>query len=432
MKKDKSKSVGVLTPKKLPDGRWQVSLGITSVNGRRKNPRKQFKTRADALEFCNAEKRRKRAHGEITAGADGSKVVEWMKVDTMMESAGVQLSDVRSWIDLDSRLREAGGKTLTAMAQQAVRDMIAVKKHGTVVECYTAWLSYLDKMGRRGRYLENGRNYCTNFIYGDIAYRGRKQHADGKEVKGWRGFGEERQTLEITPRDIEAYIQYHPGYYGVLSAWLGWAAKERWLAENPCTGKKPHKAERGGVVTLTNEQTKKLLRNAAKSKDWVVLTYLVVALFGTIRPAEFRKVAKGYKTEELCWEDIKSDGLEVSPELSKTGSGRVVELEPVLKKWIDYIRSRRGEELVGPMPNKNWCKHWKSWRADHWTGKWPQDLLRHTYGSNHLARSQSLDVTSRIMGNSPAILQRHYWNWQTRKQEAEAYWNLSPEVVLDE
>lgn len=426
----KTKEVAVLKPKKLPDGRWQVSLGITVVNGRRTNPRRQFKTRADAQDFCDAEKRRKKAHGEITANADGTKVAAWMKVDAKMEATGVRLSDVESWIDLDAQLREAGGKRLKGIGQQALGDLKVVKKHGTVVECYNAWVAHLTAKRRRGRYLDNARNFCSNFIYGDVDYREGDTKEHDEEKEGWVGFGKERSILEVTPNEIEAYLAHHPGYFGVISAWLGWATKTRWLPANPCTGKKPEQPAQGAVATLTNDQTTKFLKAAATEKDWEVLSYLVFSLFGGIRPEEFRKVSKGSPTLELRWEYLKEDGLEVPPELAKTRAGRVVDLDPVLIKWVDYIREKRGNELTGPMPNSGWSKKWSDWRKKHWKGKWPQDLLRHTFGSNHLARSQSKEITSRVMGNSPDVLEKHYWNWRTRKKEALVYWDLGPLQVI--
>lgn len=426
----KTKEVAVLKPKKLKDGRWQVSLGITIQNGRRINPRRQFQIRADALDFCKTEKRRKKAHGEITANADGVKVAQWMKVDAKMEEAGVSLEDVKSWIDLDVQLREAGGSPLIGTGRQVLRDLKAVQKHGTVVECYNAWVAHLTAKKRRGRYLTNARNFCSNFIYGDMDYRDGGQK-ENDEKKGWEGFGKDRSILEVTPNEIEAYLAHHPGYFGVISAWLGWAAKNRWLPINPCIGKKPEQAALGAVATLSNEQTKNFLNAAATEKNWEVLTFLVFSLFGGVRPEEFRKVAKGSPTLELRWDDLQDDGLEIPPELAKTKAGRVADLETVLCQWVDYIRTHRGEELVGPMPNKGWSKTWKNWRKKHWEGKWPQDLLRHTFGSNHLARSQSTEVTSRVMGNTPEVLDKHYWNWKTRKKHAAVYWNFGPRQVIE-
>lgn len=178
MGKTKQKQVAVLKPKKLSDGRWQVSLGIQMVNGRKTNPRKQFKTRADAQDFCDAEKRRKRAHGEITSKADGVKVAQWMKLDSKMDAAGISLSDLRAWIDLDTQLRKAGAQTLIEAGKRTLQDLVSVKQHGTVVECHNAWLAHLATRKRRGRYQENARNYCTNFIYGDEEFRGEESKKD--------------------------------------------------------------------------------------------------------------------------------------------------------------------------------------------------------------------------------------------------------------
>ena len=447
-KKKVVKENAVLKPKKLKDGRWQVSLGIEIVDGRKINPRRQFKIRADAQDLCDAERRRKKAHGLITANADGTKVAAWMKVDARLESAGLRLSDVEDWIQLQLRLARAGAGTLHEIGSRALEDILSVQCRGTVGQCYEAWAKWLVSQKRRGRYRSNARNFCMNFIQGDFVHRVVENSADddkadskvedvikgssigNEEDEGWKGFGADRPMLEVTSITMKSYLQYHPGYYGVLSAWLGWATNNNWLPRNPCLGLKPEQPEQGSVVTLTNAQATKFLQAAATEKDWEVLTYLVFSLFGGIRPEEFRKVSKGSPTLDLRWEYLKEDGLEVPPELAKTRAGRIVDLDPMLIKWVDFIREKRGNELTGPMPNRGWSKTWSNWRKKHWKGKWPQDLLRHTFGSNHLARSQSLQETSRVMGNSPEVLERYYWNWRTRKKEALVYWDLSPEVVL--
>ena len=448
MSEEITKKVAVLSPKKLPDGRWQVSLGITVENGRRTNPRRQFKTRADALEFCNTEKRRKKAHGEITANADGTKVALWMQLDAKMDAAGVRLSDVEKWIQLHARLSDAGAASLQDVGSRALEDALSVQKKGTVAECHEAWMRWLEAKKRRGRYRGNARNFCGNFIYGDLAFRpvedsdadveGNAEEEveveteDEEEKKGWKGFGADRQVLEITSSTIQSYLDHHSGYFGVISAWLGWAAKDGWLARNPCIGRKPDGVEPSGVVTFTTKQVTTLLSKAAKSEDWAVLSYLVISFFGGVRPEEFRKVAKGDQIVALCWEDYSSGCISISPALAKTRRGRIIEVEPVLVQWMNFIGKKMNGSLTGSILPANWIKDWRAWRKKHWSGKWPQDVLRHTFGSNHLARSQSLEITARVMGNSPEVLDRHYWNWRTRAKDAAVYWDLSPVKVLQD
>jgi len=59
------------------------------------------------------------------------------------------------------------------------------------------------------------------------------------------------------------------------------------------------------------------------------------------------------------------------------------------------------------------------------------DQLRHTFGSYHLARGKNLGETSFIMENSPKVLKKHYWNWETLGSQAAMYWALTPTKVLE-
>jgi hypothetical protein len=47
-----------------------------------------------------------------------------------------------------------------------------------------------------------------------------------------------------------------------------------------------------------------------------------------------------------------------------------------------------------------------------------------------LARGKNLAETAFIMENSPKVLKKHYWNWETLGSQAEIYWALNPEKVL--
>lgn len=56
---------------------------------------------------------------------------------------------------------------------------------------------------------------------------------------------------------------------------------------------------------------------------------------------------------------------------------------------------------------------------------WPQDALRHTFATMHLAKWQNAEACSLLMGNSRQIVLRHYRGLVTR-EEAERFWNLRP------
>ena len=120
----------------------------------------------------------------------------------------------------------------------------------------------------------------------------------------------------------------------------------------------------------------------------------------------------------------------------RTGQGRTIKIEPTLAAWIVFLREKKGGELTGKVLSDNWKKNWESWRKKNWLDedskpiKWPKDCLRHSSGSYHLARGRSLAETSFEMENSPKILKKHYWNWETLGVEALAFWELFSNAIL--
>lgn len=59
---------------------------------------------------------------------------------------------------------------------------------------------------------------------------------------------------------------------------------------------------------------------------------------------------------------------------------------------------------------------------------WPQDALRHTYGSMRNAQIRNLPQVAEEMGTSETMLRRHYHNPKT-KEEAVEWFRLRPEMI---
>lgn len=392
----------VMVPFEYAPGKWRVSLGVEIVGGKRIWKRKQFQTKSAAQDFCNERRNAILARGEKAAEVDSGLVLTWMAMETELQAIGA------------GSLLDAGKRVL--------RDTKSVQKKGTAKECFDACHADYSRPGqKRGSYRSDLRNRCGRFL---------------------RYFGNDRPVLEITPEVITAYMETLPnkGDFKTLSAWLGWAAKKRWLPSNPCIGLTPDAAPHGKVVTLQPHEAARMLRLAVETKDWEVLAHVAISLFSGLRPAEFRKVAKGDDPKFLLWDHFKGEHLALPPELCKngrrTGQGRTIKIEPTLAAWIDFLREKKGGILTGKVLSDNWKKNWESWRKKNWLDadgkpiKWPKDCLRHSFGSYHLGRGRSLAATSFEMENSPKILKKHYWNWETLGSEAQAYWELFPNAVL--
>ena len=58
--------------------------------------------------------------------------------------------------------------------------------------------------------------------------------------------------------------------------------------------------------------------------------------------------------------------------------------------------------------------------------KWSNNVLRHSYGSYHLAKFEDINKTSLQLGHmKPDVLFNHYRDLVTR-EEADYFWNIFP------
>ena len=108
--------------------------------------------------------------------------------------------------------------------------------------------------------------------------------------------------------------------------------------------------------------------------------------------------------------------IPVRPEVAKKRRQRYIDLNDNLSEWLLPFRlqkvcfSRKGLELVRQ-------------KAD---VAWAHDILRHTYGSYHLAQDNDASKTSLQMGHMRSdVLFNHYRNL-VNPGEAEEFWNIKP------
>lgn len=400
----------MLEPKKLPSGGWIVSLGWEKETG--KNPRKKFQNKDDAQAFCLDEKARRKAHGQVTAGADGVLVKRWM--------------------ELDEKLKASRAGSLLEVGNKVLIEQLAITRFGSVKECFDAYHAEMFKEVDRGElsgtYLADLRNRCGRFL---------------------RWFGEKRPMVEFSKAQATKFFEEITDGSGVnrrtISAWAGWAVENGWISLNPCTKKRRKGTNRKGkrkrmskgkgkAVILSPDETTRILAAALNSEAWDVLSFLVLSLFAGTRPEEFRKRAKGFEPLDLSWEAWRGQNMAISDEMAKTGVGRLIPVQPVLQVWLKLLTQKKGQ-LTGRILPSGWVKLWSRWRKEHWLDadgnplKWHADQLRHSFGSYHLSKYRSAGDTALAMGNSAAVVLDSYWKWDTPSTEAEEYWESTPKVV---
>ena len=197
-----------------------------------------------------------------------------------------------------------------------------------------------------------------------------------------------------------------------------------WVKENPCDGI-TITAESKEVEILTNSQVLALLEAAMKEKQkvrQVMVPYLVLGLFAGLRPEEAQKM----KWEWIVAfdEEKKTAQVKVPAEISKISESRYADL------------SEAGWNLIKPYIKQSGPIGWsrRAFRrirdkAGFAGLEWPADCIRHTYASNWLALHKKRSHLAEIMGNSPAIIRRHYKRAIPIK-DAETYFEISLDIRM--
>jgi integrase len=250
-------------------------------------------------------------------------------------------------------------------------------------------------------------DHCSPRYLGDLRVRLKRF----SEVFG------DQMIAAIAARDIDDWLRSldvgavtRNTFRRRLAALFGFAKRRGYLAENPLPDVERAKERAGEIEILTVGETERLLR--AASLDTV--PYWAIGAFAGLRRAEI---------ERLDWEEIRLDEgfVEVKAAKSKTASRRLVPIRPNLAEWLAPYRTRRGR--VCPL---NLQKHINEDRdRAKLRAEWPQNALRHGFGSYHLAQFNDAAKLALEMGNSPAMIFKHYREL-VKPKDAEFYWALRP------
>ena len=232
-------------------------------------------------------------------------------------------------------------------------------------------------------------------------------------------FGD-RHFAEILPDEVNDWIyktaesQVNRGNYRrKIKELFTLAIRKGWATVNVVDATDIPEAEESTPVALTATQTKTLLENANK---YGLLPYVALKTFCGLRTAEIM---------DLTWDKVQVENgcIVIEPEVSKTRSRRIVELNGTALGWL---------KLLGQIPKEghivdavNFRKRFNALTEKAEIIPWPNNALRHNFGSYHLAFYGDENKTAMQMGNSPAMVHRHYKALVTARQAME-YWALKP------
>jgi integrase/recombinase XerD len=378
-----------------PENKWRVNIpASSSMSGKRE--RHFFATKPQAKAFVSAQQARLMNDG--TAGATLERVERDIAAKAFY------------------RLQQGLPESNPAELLQAVDEYVAARnrrsRSKSFKEGYEEWMSRTLNQTRKGK--------PTSPHY-------KKQM---RQLLPRLGALHEMLLCDITPDDVENALKAtvlpehkaaRNGMVRVLNACFKYCKERGWLDEVPVS--KDSKADTGqkepGI--LTPDQVLRLLATC-EATDNELLGYYLLALFAGVRPTD--------ELFKLQWNHVFADGgdrIYVPAEVSKTGRKRYVKIEPTLKAWLDYIQPPR----VGPVtPMRNHVKRRRAVERAAGVVPWPRDGMRHSYASYWMTIHRDEDQCRDNMGHRTKDQLVTHYRQHTTEEEARAFWNIKPEVVL--
>jgi integrase len=203
-----------------------------------------------------------------------------------------------------------------------------------------------------------------------------------------------------------------------------------------CAGNEAKKTERAREVEkpvqiLTVQQVAALLEVC----DDNMLPVIAISLFAGLRAAE---------VEKLDWKEIdfESGHIEVTAAKAKTARRRLVPISENLAEWIRPVAKRGGPVAPEALRYRfddvkraaGWGTPGTETDAEKARGvelkEWPQNAMRHSYGSYRLATCPDAARVALEMGNSAQIVFAHYREI-VKPKDTEAFWNLRPAATTE-
>jgi integrase len=169
----------------------------------------------------------------------------------------------------------------------------------------------------------------------------------------------------------------------------------------------------GSVEIFKPSEVAKLLQAAPENFK----PCLALAAFAGLRSAEL---------ERLSWADIdlQRGFVTVAAHKSKTGSRRLVPIALNLKAWLASYADQSGPVWGG---NHKGFYDAQQAAAEAAGVKWKANALRHSFASYRLAEVQSAAQVALELGNSPAVVFKHYRELCS-PAEASTWFNVLPEA----
>jgi integrase len=287
------------------------------------------------------------------------------------------------------------GKTIRDATDFLVAHLKASEKSCTAVELVRELVAAKERDGASQRHVSDLRSRLNIFA---AKFDGQPVATiSAREIDDWL------RSLSVSPVTRNHYRR-------LIVLAFNFAMQRGYATANPAkeTAKAKEHGATVGILTVT--QAAWLLESATPD----VLPYVALGLFAGLRRVEI---------ERLDWSEIdfESGLIEVTAQKSKTAQRRHVTIQPNLREWLLPFRKHRGRITSG-----EFRKQFDQARVAAGLTEWPDNALRHSFASYHLAHFKNAASTALELGHHDSRITFRHYRELVKPKAAEQYWNLRP------
>jgi integrase len=229
-----------------------------------------------------------------------------------------------------------------------------------------------------------------------------------------------KTVASITAREVDEWLRAlevsattRNNFRRVLIVAFNFAQTGGYCVGNPAKISAKAKEVEAAVGILTVDETTRLLTSAPAP----LLPYVAIGAFAGLRRAEL---------ERLEWKevDFRAGVIEVTASKAKSARRRVVKIMPNLAQWLRPYATKRGN--VTPSEYRELLDTARDAAS---IEAWPNNALRHSYASYHLARFKDAAALAHELGHTNATLIYQHYRQVVRPAQAARYWKITPAPV---
>ncbi len=341
--------------------------------------RKYFRARGEAETFAQ-----QRNTELLNQGREAMEVPSWLRI--MAQRCQTQLNEY--------------GKTLEDAVNFYLPHLQATNRSCTVDALVQELLEIKKRDGASARYLLD-----LNSRLGQFAGKFAKKLAaeiTATQVDQWL------RSLDVSPTTTNNFRR-------VLIVAFNFAKDRGYCTTNPVTKSAKAKEVENVVGILSVEQTFSLLNSSPPP----LVPYIALGAFAGLRLAEL---------ERMDWSeiDLQSGLVQVTAAKAKSARRRFVKIQPNLAAWLSPLAHSAGRILP-----KTYREQFDLARVQAGIKKWPQNGLRHSFASYHLANFNDAAALALEMGHTSSNLVFKHYREIVKPKDAARYWNIMPSNAVE-